>query len=129
MAQVTIYGRDSVLPTYREKLSATIHACMIDALKITADKRFHRFIPLAPDNFFYPADRTEFYTVIEISMFAGRTDETKKYLLYQLMEKISAEIGISKQDIEITLFETPPSHWGIRGKTGDELMLNYPVNI
>ncbi|MBP6190480.1 MAG: tautomerase family protein, partial [Acinetobacter sp.] len=36
---------------------------------------------------------------------------------------------ISAQDVEITIFETPKSNWGIRGKNADELNLNYKVNI
>ncbi|OAD23186.1 transglutaminase-like protein [Candidatus Thiomargarita nelsonii] len=38
-------------------------------------------------------------------------------------------MGIEPQDIEITLFETPMSNWGIQGMPGDELALNYKVKI
>jgi len=31
--------------------------------------------------------------------------------------------------VEITLFETPRHHWGIRGKLGDALSLSYPVGV
>ncbi|APF21976.1 putative transglutaminase-like protein [Clostridium butyricum] len=32
-------------------------------------------------------------------------------------------------DVEITIFETPNYNWGIRGVPGDELGLNYKVNV
>ena len=32
-------------------------------------------------------------------------------------------------DIEITIFETPKANWGIRGLPGNELRLNYTVDI
>ena len=31
--------------------------------------------------------------------------------------------------VEITIFETPRGHWGIRGLPGDELDLNYTVQV
>lgn len=38
-------------------------------------------------------------------------------------------LDISPQDVEVTIFETPKHNWGIRGLPGDELALNYKVNI
>ena len=36
---------------------------------------------------------------------------------------------IDKNDLEITILETPKHNWGIRGLPGDELQLNYKVKI
>ncbi|MFN5728901.1 MAG: tautomerase family protein, partial [Pseudanabaena sp.] len=36
---------------------------------------------------------------------------------------------IAPLDIEIILIETPSYNWGIRGMAGDELNLNYKVNV
>ncbi|MFJ7667406.1 tautomerase family protein [Lysinibacillus sp. NPDC097195] len=46
-----------------------------------------------------------------------------------LYEKLYSDLNIAPQDIEITIFETPKHHWGIRGLPGDELALNYKVNV
>ena len=78
MSQIKIYGRKSHIEQHRQVLSDTIHACVVEALAYPPDKRFHRFIPLEPENFIYPADRSERYTIIEISMFEGRSAEAKK---------------------------------------------------
>jgi hypothetical protein len=32
-------------------------------------------------------------------------------------------------DVEITITETPKYNWGIRGMIGDELKLNYKVEV
>ncbi|MCG2927153.1 tautomerase family protein, partial [Escherichia coli] len=53
----------------------------------------------------------------------------KKQLINKIFKNIESESGISPQDIEITIFETPQENWGIRGKTADELKLNYQVNV
>ncbi|MDJ0895046.1 MAG: tautomerase family protein [Alphaproteobacteria bacterium] len=129
MAQVKIYGEREHLTTTRQQLSDTIHGCLMDAIALPQDKRFQRFIALAREDFIHPADRSGAYTIIEISMFEGRTPEAKRRLLTLLMERIPKEVGISAQDLEITLFETPKANWGIRGSTGDQLALNYKVSV
>jgi phenylpyruvate tautomerase PptA (4-oxalocrotonate tautomerase family) len=102
---------------------------MVEALEFPSDKKFHRFFPMDKEDFYFASGRTEAYTVIEISMFEGRTVAAKKQLLKLLFERINSELSISPQDIEITIFETPKHNWGIRGFPGDELALNYNVNV
>jgi phenylpyruvate tautomerase PptA (4-oxalocrotonate tautomerase family) len=84
---------------------------------------------LAEDDFIFPADRSAAYTIIEISMFEGRSVAAKKQLIRLLFERIAGECGIAAQDVEITITETPRHHWGIRGRPGDELGLNYTVEV
>jgi phenylpyruvate tautomerase PptA (4-oxalocrotonate tautomerase family) len=127
MAQYKIYGERAHLARHRSRLSDILHGCSTEFLKLPEEKRFHRFIPLEPEDFIRPVDRTAAYTVIEISMFAGRAPETNKALLHAIMERVPAGLGIPVEDVEITIFETPRENWGIRGKTGDELVLGYKV--
>jgi len=129
MAQIKIYGIGTHLDPIKANLSNVIHSCVVDALQFPADKRAHRFFPLDASNFFYPAGRTERYTIIEISMFEGRSIETKKRLIWLLFERIQAEFAISPQDVEITITETPKHNWGFRGSPGDEIALNYNVEV
>lgn len=129
MAQIKIYGLREHLDSVKTRLSNAIHACAVEALQLPADKRFHRFLALDQSDFYYPEGRSDKYTIIEISMFEGRSVETKKQLISLLFERIQADCDISPQDVEITIFETPRANWGIRGKAGDELNLNYPVDI
>ena len=129
MAQIKIYGIDSYLNPVKAKLSEVIHSCVVDALQFPIDKRAHRFFPLDRSDFIYPAGRTERYTIIEISMFEGRSVETRKRLIRLLFERIHAELGTSSHDIEITIFETPKHNWGFRGLPGDEIGLDYKVEV
>jgi hypothetical protein len=66
------------------------------------DKRFHRFFPLEKADFTFPAGRSDDYTIIEISMFEGRSIEAKKHLMALLFERIGSQLQISMNDIEIT---------------------------
>ncbi len=129
MAQVKVYGLRTQLDPIKRRLSDVIHACVVEALDYPVDKRFHRFFPLAPDDFYYPAGRSDRYTIVEISMFEGRTVETKKELIRLLFERAAAQLQLSSQDLEITIFETPRHNWGIRGLPGDELELTYKIAV
>lgn len=129
MSQVKVYGIRDRLGPIKKDLSDVIHECVVEALDFPTNKRFHRFFPLEESDFYYPPGRTTAYTIIEISMFDGRSVGAKKRLIGLLFERISAKFGISLQDIEITIFETPKHNWGIRGLPGDELELNYKVEV
>lgn len=128
MSQVKIYGLRVHLDPINQELSNIIHSCVMDALQYPADKRAHRFFSLDASDFFYPNGRTERYTIIEFSMFEGRSVEAKKQLIRLLFERVRS-LGIATQDLEITIFETPKHNWGFRGLPGDEHQLNYKVEV
>jgi phenylpyruvate tautomerase PptA (4-oxalocrotonate tautomerase family) len=128
MAQVKIYGLRSRLDPIKASLSDAIHACVVEALQFPPEKRAHRFFPLESEDFYYPPDRSPAYTIIEISMFEGRAVETRKHLIRLLFERAAA-LGIEPRDLEITITETPRHNWGFRGQPGDEVGLNYRVEV
>ncbi len=129
MAQYKIYGvREKLLPV-RERLSEVIHSCSMDALGLPEDKRAHRFIHLANEDFMMPAGRTDGYTILEISMIEGRTKETKKKLIRLLFDRIQKQIGITHMDLEICIYESPACNWGFRGMHGDEIQLSYKIDV
>lgn len=128
MVQTKIYGLREHLNPIKGELSDVIHTCVIDALQYPPDKRAHRFFLFDPSDFFYPVGRTDRYTIIEFSMIEGRSVETKKQLIRLLFERVQS-LGISTQDLETTIFETPKHNWGFRGLPGDEHQLNYKVEV
>ncbi|MEZ5668087.1 MAG: tautomerase family protein [Alphaproteobacteria bacterium] len=129
MAQIKIYGFEDRLQDRMAALSEVIHGCVMEALAYPAEKRVHRFFPLAAAAFFVPPDRSRDYTIVEISMFEGRSVAAKKRLIHLLFERVEAALGIAPVDLEITISETPRANWGIRGQPGDELTLGYRVEV
>ncbi|WP_187976701.1 tautomerase family protein [Mycetocola sp. JXN-3] len=127
MAQIIVYGLADTLRPRRQTLSDAVHAAAVAELGLPEAKRFHRFVPLDREDFIFPTDRSENYTIIEVSLFAGRSTKTKKRFIRALFTRITEAVGIEAQDVEITLTETPRENWGIRGLPGDELTLNYAV--
>ncbi|ASF44693.1 tautomerase family protein [Methylovulum psychrotolerans] len=129
MAQVKIYGLAEKLNPIKQLLSEIIHSCVMDALGMPADKRAQRFFPLVPEDFLMPGGRSDAYTIIEISLITGRSVATRKRLIRLLFDRINAQLGIDVMDIEICLYESPACNWGFRGLHGDEVTLNYDINV
>jgi len=129
MAQVIVYGRRASLDARRQQLSDAIHGAVMAALDYPAEKRFHRFVGLDAADFVYPEDRGDEYTIIEVSMFEGRSVEAKRELIRQLFDRIATEVGIAPHSVEITITETPKENWGIRGVNAEDLALGYRVDV
>jgi 4-oxalocrotonate tautomerase family enzyme len=129
MAQVKIYSKKRISKERKRMLSDAIHESLMETLGLPADKKFQRFILLDEGDFIYPKDRSDAYTIIELLMFEGRTKETKKELIRSLIGRIKDALDIDTRDIEITIIEAPKSNWGIRGVPGDELEIDYTVEV
>jgi phenylpyruvate tautomerase PptA (4-oxalocrotonate tautomerase family) len=129
MGQIKIFGIREHLHPIRLQVSDIVHSCIVEAFQYPKEKRAHRFIYIEEDSFFYFEGRTQKHIIIEINMFEGRSIEAKKMLYKLLFEKFDNLLNITPMDLEITIFESPMHNWGIRGKSGDELALNYKVNV
>jgi hypothetical protein len=82
----------------------------LDAHKAALSRAIHESVVAA---LAYPADK-QFHRFIGLAHddFVYPADRSANYTI-----------------IEITLFETPRENWGIRGLPGDELSLNYKVQV
>jgi phenylpyruvate tautomerase PptA (4-oxalocrotonate tautomerase family) len=129
MAQFKIYGREEFLREQHARISDVVHAAAVRSLQLPPDKRFQRFFPLAGWQLVAPADRSERYLIIEAYLFTGRSLAARKALIRALLDDLSRELALAPNDIEVTLFESPRENWGIRGQHGDELQLNYKVDV
>jgi phenylpyruvate tautomerase PptA (4-oxalocrotonate tautomerase family) len=129
VSQVKIYGVREHLDPIRARLSDAVHSCVVEALHFPPEKRAHRFFPMEAQDFFYPDSASPRYTILEISMFEGRSVDAKKALIRLLFERIGKECDRLPNEIEITITETPRHNWGFRGKPGDEIDLNYRVEV
>lgn len=129
MAQVVIYGQRDALRARRASVSEAVHGAVMAALAYPPEKRFHRFIGLDPDDFVYPEDRGSDYTIIEVSLFEGRSEDARRSLIREIFSRLESEAGIPPHSVEITITETPRVNWGIRGRNAADLALDYRVEV
>ena len=128
MAQVKVYGRRDVWAGRQREVSDAVQGALVSAWGLPPEKRFHRFLLLDADDMVVPA-RSAAYLVVEITCFTGRSDAAVRRLLATLYDDVAPVLGLTAEDLEVVVLEVHASRWGIRGMAGDELALDYRVDV
>ena len=76
-----------------------------------------------------PPGKSDRFTLVEFSMFAGRSLAAKRRLYRALVTDLG-RLGIPPSDVLIVLHEVPLENWGIRGGTpASEADLGFEVGV
>jgi hypothetical protein len=106
-----------------------VHSALCEALKIPAGDRTLRLIEHPASHFAVPPGRGEKFTLVEVTMFSGRSMGAKR-ALYQAIVRNLAALGVPALDIKITLIETGAENWGVRGGLpASEIDLGFKVDV
>jgi phenylpyruvate tautomerase PptA (4-oxalocrotonate tautomerase family) len=106
-----------------------VQSALRDALRLPEWDRTLRLTEHAPDHFAVPPGRGPRYTLIEVTMFSGRSLAAKR-ALYQAMVRNLEKLGVPADDIKITLIEVPPENFGIRGgRPASEVELGFKIEV
>jgi len=129
MPTTRIEVKKSWPPEIQQQFIEATHAAMVEALEIPEQDKLVRFVEHRPEHFASPPDTSENFTLVEVSLFLGRSLEAKRKL-YQGIVRRFGEFGIDPKDIRIVLYEVPLENWGIRGGVpASEVDLGFKVNI
>lgn len=113
----------------KQRIIDATHAAMIAALKIPEHDKLIRYIEHTPLHFQSPPGTSDNYTLIEISLFPGRSLDAKRNLYKNIVQSLG-EIGIAAADIRIILYEVPMDNWGIRGGfPASDLELGFKLDV
>jgi hypothetical protein len=129
MGQIKIFGHYATLSVQRSAIGDAIHAALVEAFSYPPEKRFQRFFPLEDADFVHPSDRSATYLIVEVILFPGRSPQAKKAFYRLVLQNLRVAAGIEANDVEIILIESARDNWSIRGIPGDELKLNYRVDV
>jgi 4-oxalocrotonate tautomerase family enzyme len=99
-----------------------VHEALVEAIKIPDEDRTQILQEHKESHFEIPRGKSELLTIVEITMFPGRSLEAKRELYRKIAEKFE-QLGISKQDIMIILHEPSKENWGIKGVPASEMNL------
>lgn len=117
-------------PEYKKALLNGIHRALVKILKIPENDRTQRLYELDKENFEIVPTRSKEYSLIEITMIKGRSNETKKRLYKAIVENLADDPNIDDNDLTIVIFEPPLENWGIRGgKPASEVELGFKIDV
>ena len=103
-------------PEYKQQLLDGIHAALETALGIPDWDRYQRLYELDDDCFERGDSASDKFTMIDITMFPGRTKEQKARVFSEIVAELEARLGIAHSDVFIVLHEPPDENWGLGGR-------------
>jgi phenylpyruvate tautomerase PptA (4-oxalocrotonate tautomerase family) len=106
-----------------------VHNALVSAFKIPDDDRNQRLYELEEDDFERRQNKTNNYTIIEITAFKGRSVDAKRKLYKKIFQNLKSSPGISDGDITVYINEPDLQNWGIKGKSADEIDLGFEVKV
>jgi phenylpyruvate tautomerase PptA (4-oxalocrotonate tautomerase family) len=129
MPNTRIEVRRGWIGAQRAAVIEAVHAAMVEAIKIPEHDRALRLIEHDPADFSAPPDKSDKFTLIEITLFAGRSMEAKRKLYRALVRNLAA-LGVPPMDIKVVLIEVPAENWGVRGgKAASEIDLGFEIKV
>lgn len=117
------------LPAEKKQLLDIVHSSLVEAFKIPDHDRSQRIYEFEKDDFEIPGDKTDKQTIIEITIFPGRSLEAKRKLYQLIFGKLKA-IGYQDNDATIVLTEPELHNWGIRGGfPASEINIGFDLKV
>lgn len=101
---------------YKKELLDGVHTALVNAIHIEEWDRFQRLTEFDPECFEKSDSKTNKFTLIEITMFPGRTKEQKARIFNEIVTELRNRLGIDATDVFITIHEPPNEDWGLAGK-------------
>ena len=110
---------------YKTTILQTVHDGLVNALSIPDDDRNQRLYELDECLYERSPDKTEKFTLIELTLFPGRSAKMKKDAISEITRLLGERLEIKAQDVFIIINEPPLENWGLRGVPASEIGLQY----
>lgn len=90
-------------PAWKKALLDGACAAVVESLGVPRDRVTVRVIETPDDCVDVPDCRTDRFTIIEVIMYEGRSDEMKKAMVDALRERLAADPGIEPSEISVLI--------------------------
>lgn len=113
----------------KSALLRALHRAQMEALQTPEWDRTIRLIEHDAEEFAVPPDKGPRYSLVEFTLFEGRTRDAKRKL-YKAVVAHLGELGVPATDVKIVLIDVPLENWGIRsGQAASDVDLGFEVNV
>jgi phenylpyruvate tautomerase PptA (4-oxalocrotonate tautomerase family) len=116
MPVIRVEIREGWSPAEKAGLLDAIHAAAMQALKVPDEDRTQILTEHPAEAFELPPGTGDRFTLVEVTMFAGRSADAKRRLSRAVVANLAGR-GVPASDVLIVLHEVPLESWGIRGGT------------
>jgi len=112
---------------YKTTLLQAVHDGLVAGLSIPDNDRNQRLYELEDDCFERSPNsgKTKKFTLIELVLLPGRSAEMKKNAIEKITRLLDERLQIAPPDVFIIITEPPLENWGLGGRQGSEMGLQY----
>lgn len=101
---------------YKKTVLDAVHTALVNSIQIEEWDRFQRLVEIEDEFFERSESKTDQFTMIELTMFPGRTKEQKARIYGEITKELEVRLGIQPSDVFIVIQEPPNENWGLAGK-------------
>jgi phenylpyruvate tautomerase PptA (4-oxalocrotonate tautomerase family) len=115
----------------KRALVDAVRAGLSEALQAPPEDPLVRLVEYPAGQFSlpYPDRHSGRFALVEVTMFAGRSPETKRRLYETIVGRLEA-LGVPADDVLIVLHEPPMYNWGVDGgRPASEVDVGFKVDI
>lgn len=129
MPLVHISMRRGRAPELKLRMLETVHAALVKHFRIPDGDRAQRISEFGPEDFQIPEGKSEHFTIVELTIFPGRSRQAKADLYADIVAGL-AGLGIPAGDTLIVLHEPSLDNWGVRGgRMASEIEMGYKLDV
>lgn len=128
MPSTRIETRAGWLGERQADLLEAVQRALVEGIRIPDRDRCVRLHELPASAMLVPPGRGTEYTVIEISMFKGRSLEAKRRLYGALARELSA-FGVAARDLKVLIHEPDRQNWSVGGVALSDVELDFKVEV
>jgi phenylpyruvate tautomerase PptA (4-oxalocrotonate tautomerase family) len=114
MPMIKIEMLEGKTADYKKSVLNSVQNAVKDAVAVDEINIVQRIYEISEGSYIKPADRGNNLTIIEITLYPGRPESTKKKLFEEIVKNLSEDPGIEAGDIITVLHEPPMENWLFR---------------
>jgi phenylpyruvate tautomerase PptA (4-oxalocrotonate tautomerase family) len=126
VARVTVFR--GLEPGEARRLVTAVHDALVQALQVPDDDPTVWVTEQAPEHARLPSDRGPGMTFVQVTLFSGRSHDTKHRLHEALATNLEAA-GTPRSSVLVVLVEAPPHDWSIAGTPQDQVDVGFRIDI
>ena len=100
---------------YKKNVLDAVHDGLVKSLGIEDWDRVQRLYEIDDEYFERSDEKTDSFTMIELTLFPGRTKEQKGKAIELVTKELTERVGIPAKDIFIVINDPPLENWGFGG--------------
>lgn len=114
--------------TYKRGLLEGVRRALCESLRVPDDDPSIRLIEHQPENVIIPPRYSDRYTMVTITMFYGRSLDTKRRLYQNLVSELG-RLGVPGDDVQVVLHAPAVENWSRGGIPASETDPGFTINI